>query len=194
MFGAARAGLLGRNRVKRYTRLNETGFCASTIASAPASFVLGHRNKVVGKGPLIGKVCHFVDTCVSIVGHCADGLKILTSTLDSEGLHSGQMVVALHYPDEPPATIAYARAGHPATPKEKVDVLGQDHTASILNYRSLMLDGKLRKLSTRDEGRVAPARTFLAASTRGVGVDETRSSAPESNKAILQLSEALCSA
>jgi predicted dehydrogenase len=145
-------------------------------------------------GRLLGEVCHFVDTCASIVGHPADRLKILSSTLGQEMLLSEQVILGLHYPDESLATIAYATAGHPATPKEHVEVLGQGHTASILDYRSVVLDGKRRRFSGQDKGHSRAAQAFLGAVSHGVDLDTIRSSALESSKTILQLAAALSSA
>jgi predicted dehydrogenase/threonine dehydrogenase-like Zn-dependent dehydrogenase len=144
-------------------------------------------------GRLMGEVCHFVDTCATIAGHGADRLKILPSMLDHETLLSEQVVVGLHYPDESLATIAYATAGHPATPKEYVEVLGQGHTASILDYRSIVLDGK-RQRFRQDKGHRRAAQAFLGAVSHGVELDPIRSSALESSKTILQLAAALSSA
>ena len=122
-------------------------------------------------GRLLGEVCHFVDTCAAIVGAPAGSVQAFASD-SGERLLAGDFVLALSYPDGSVATISYASAGHPSVEKERVEVLGRGHSALIVDYNSVMLDGRSASLHRADKGHVAHVRAFRDAIAAGTFVPE----------------------
>lgn len=92
-------------------------------------------------GRLLGEVCHFIDTCNAIVG-AAPGSVFAAGSGDGAPTTDEDVVVVVTYTDGSLATISYARNGHESTPKERVEIVGRHHTAVLLDYRSLQLDGR----------------------------------------------------
>ncbi len=94
-------------------------------------------------GRLLGEVCHFVDTCAAIVGETAvaTSVRAVASGRGERLLHE-DVVVALSYADDSLATISYASGGHASTEKERIEVLGGGHSALIVDFRKVVLDGR----------------------------------------------------
>ena len=65
------------------------------------------------------------------------------------------------------ATISYGSSGHPSVEKERVEVLGRGHSALILDYRSVVLDGKEASMGHADKGHAAHVRAFRSAIEAG---------------------------
>ncbi|MFN2607548.1 MAG: bi-domain-containing oxidoreductase [Acidimicrobiales bacterium] len=130
-----------------------------SAGTLPASHWYGDRRQ---GGRLLGEVCHFVDTCAAIVGSTATGAHAAGSG-GGELLLSDDAVVLLAYPDGSLATIAYASGGHPGTEKERIEVLGRGHTATVVDFREVVLDGKSTRLGHQDKGHVAEVAAFARA-------------------------------
>jgi len=113
-------------------------------------------------GRLLGEVCHFVDTCAALVGKPADGAHAVASaTPSSELVLSQDLALVLHYPDGSVASITYASGGDSSVEKERIDVLGRGHSATIVDFREVILDGKASSVRPQDKGHAAEARAFL---------------------------------
>jgi predicted dehydrogenase/threonine dehydrogenase-like Zn-dependent dehydrogenase len=113
-------------------------------------------------GRLLGEVCHFVDTCAAIVGSPADGAHAVASgASNSELVLSQDVALVLHYPDGSVASITYAAGGHTAVEKERIEVLGRGHAATIVDFREVVLDGKASVVRPQDKGHGAEARAFF---------------------------------
>lgn len=110
-------------------------------------------------GRLLGEVCHFIDTCAAIVGMPAETVTAAGSG-NAELLLADQIVVTLGYGDGSLATISYATTGHRSTEKERVEVLGGGRTATIEDFRGVILDGTIRRSKTQDKGHAAQLRAF----------------------------------
>jgi hypothetical protein len=52
------------------------------------------------------------------------------------------LVVTLRYADGSLATISYATGGHSSTEKERIEILGGGHSALIVDFRELVVDGR----------------------------------------------------
>jgi predicted dehydrogenase/threonine dehydrogenase-like Zn-dependent dehydrogenase len=127
-------------------------------------------------GRIIGEVCHFVDTCNAIV---ASPVRTVFASGQSQNelLLTEDVVVVLTYEDGSVATIHYAAHGHPRTPKERLDVIGRDHSATVDNFHRLTLDERAVRLPGKDnKGYVAE----LAAFRQAVGSGTVTSSMTES--------------
>ncbi|WP_208027752.1 bi-domain-containing oxidoreductase [Rhabdothermincola sediminis] len=119
----------------------------------PAGHWLADRRQ---GGRLLGEVCHFVDTCAAIVGAPPSRVTAIGGGGDGQELATiGDLVVALGWPDGSTGAITYASDGHPATEKERVEVLGRGHTATIVDFRTVVLDGRETAIRPRDKGHQA---------------------------------------
>ncbi len=130
-------------------------------------------------GRLLGEVCHFVDTCAAVVG--ADAVHVQAAgSGQGELLLANDLALLLRYPDGSLATIAYASGGSPDMEKERIEVLGRGRSATVVDFRSVILDGKKQALDGQDkghrdevvafaraiaEGDVAPGRSSMASMT-----------------------------
>ena len=110
-------------------------------------------------GRLLGEVCHFIDTCAAIVGSDALEVRSMASG-KAESLLSDDVVVALRYADGSLATITYASGGHPATEKERIEVLGRARSATITDFRTVSLDGRETSFRSQDKGHGAVVDAF----------------------------------
>lgn len=110
-------------------------------------------------GRLLGEACHFIDTCSAIVGADAVAVHALGSGC-GETLLQEDLVVILRYADGSLATISYASGGHTRTEKERIEVLGRGHSATIIDFREVHLDGKSLPNQGFDKGHRAEARAF----------------------------------
>jgi hypothetical protein len=121
----------------------------------PAGHWLADRRQ---GGRLLGEVCHFIDTCAAIVGAPPDRVEAVGGGAGAQELITvDDLVVALGWPDGSVAAITYASRGHRGTEKERIDVLGRDRTATILDFRAVVLDGREVAIRPRDKGHRAEA-------------------------------------
>jgi predicted dehydrogenase/threonine dehydrogenase-like Zn-dependent dehydrogenase len=117
-------------------------------------------------GRLLGEVCHFVDTCSALVGDDpADVRAVGTGAPPAERLLAEDLATVLSYPDGSVAAVTYATGGHSGTEKERVEVLGRGRSAVILDFATVILDGK--QLPARGKGHLEEARAFRRAIRTG---------------------------
>lgn len=110
-------------------------------------------------GRLIGEVCHFIDACNALVAEPVVTVFAAGSP-KAESLLTEDLVVTMQYQDGSVATISYASNGHPATSKERVEVLGRGHSAVIDDYRRLVVDERENFRAAQDKGHVAQLLAF----------------------------------
>jgi predicted dehydrogenase/threonine dehydrogenase-like Zn-dependent dehydrogenase len=114
-------------------------------------------------GRLLGEVCHFVDTCAALVGMPASAATALGGGApDGELVLAQDTVVALQFPDGSVAAITYAAGGGSSLEKERIDVLGRGHAASVIDFREVVLDGKSTTIRPQDKGHRAEVEAFRA--------------------------------
>ena len=124
-------------------------------------------------GRLLGEVCHFVDTCAAIVGSETAGVGVMSSGSREEVLLAQDLLVSLRYGDGSLATISYATGGHASTEKERIDIHGRGHSAVVLDFSSVHLDGRPSKCGPgSDKGHVAAIHTFRRAVMSGAILDD----------------------
>jgi predicted dehydrogenase/threonine dehydrogenase-like Zn-dependent dehydrogenase len=111
-------------------------------------------------GRLLGEVCHFIDTCATIIGSSADQVSVMGSG-NGESLLDEDLVVILRYSEGSLATISYASGGHGGTEKERIEVLGRKRSATIVDFCGVVLDGCNVSGLGRDKGHQAEAAAFL---------------------------------
>lgn len=112
-------------------------------------------------GRLIGEVCHFIDTCAAIVGTAASEVAAFSSGSD-ELLLNDDLVVVLKYPDGSLATISYGSHGNPSMEKERIDILGRGHSASVVDFSKVSIDGHSAS-GRHDKGHRPQLEAFRAA-------------------------------
>jgi predicted dehydrogenase/threonine dehydrogenase-like Zn-dependent dehydrogenase len=140
-------------------------------------------------GRLLGEACHFVDTAAAIVD-ARVATVYATGSGREEKILDEDLVLTLRYGDGSVATISYASAGHPGTPKERVEVLGRGHSALIDDFRRVVLDDRQRWRGHQDKGHVAELRAFRAAVLRDRDTALTET-ALEASAATLAAAESL---
>jgi predicted dehydrogenase/threonine dehydrogenase-like Zn-dependent dehydrogenase len=138
-------------------------------------------------GRVLGEVCHFVDTCSAIVGADAVDVQALGSGV-GERLLDQDVVVSLRYPGGSLATISYASGGFPGQAKERIDVLGGGHSATVVDFTSLELDGRKSPLTTPGKGHDAAVAAFRR---MVLGLEETPDHALASTRTTLLAAAAL---
>lgn len=115
----------------------------------------------VGGGRIIGEVCHFVDVANYLVG-----LPAVTAT--AVPLAGDSVLCTLRYADDSTATIQYLDIGHPALPKEYLEVSADGMTAIIDDFRRatwLTLRGRERSrmMARQDKGHRAELEMLVHA-------------------------------
>ncbi|MEI8238633.1 MAG: Gfo/Idh/MocA family oxidoreductase, partial [Actinomycetota bacterium] len=109
-------------------------------------------------GRLLGEVCHFIDTCMAIVGQPVARVSAVGDT-NSESALVNDIGVLLGFVDGSVAAITYASGGRAGTAKERLEILGRGHTVIIDDYRSIDVDGALEQ-HAQDKGHVAQLHAF----------------------------------
>ena len=113
-------------------------------------------------GRLLGEVGHFVDTISWIL---EGSPQAVTAYGDGRGeaLLQENLTLALRYPGGSTASIAYAAGGSPRTSKERLELLGGNHTIVIDDYKTLSVDGKKVRIHSPGKGHVASLRLMAEA-------------------------------
>ncbi len=120
-------------------------------------------------GRLLGEVCHFIDLCRFLVDRPVTEIRALASSAPREELLlSSDLQVSMRFADGSLASILYAAGGHPATPKERIEVLGDRHTAIIDDFRILTIDGRSRR-TPQDKGHRSQMAALRRALAQGTG-------------------------
>ena len=97
------------------------------------------RDRRMG-GRLIGEGCHFIDTCSAIVG--AHPATVLTLTSHrGELLLDDDFTVAMGYPDGSQAVVIYASSSSTRPGKERIEILGREHSVVIDDFQRLRISG-----------------------------------------------------
>lgn len=87
---------------------------------------------------------------------------------DDELLLAGSASVLLKFADGSQASISYVSDASPSTPKERIEVMGRGRSASILDFRIVVLDSSSKKqLRGQDKGHMEQAKRFRRAITEG---------------------------
>ena len=141
-------------------------------------------------GRLLGEVCHFIDTCNAVVGAPVATVFAVGSGT-GESLLAEDLVVTLGYQDGSAATISYASGGHPATAKERFEVLGRGHSGLIDDFRRLIIDERQVRKGSQDKGHLAELRHFRRAISSGTRDDTMTVSGLETMRTTLAAAESL---
>jgi len=125
-----------------------------------------HTDPAVGGGRTIEEVCHFVDTCVYLVGSTPTTVYARALSRDPESDDS--VVTLLGFADGSVATIEYLSQASTELPKERFEVSCGGVTARCDNYRSTTITGrKTLKTLNQDKGQATAVAEVIEAVRRG---------------------------
>jgi predicted dehydrogenase len=117
-----------------------------------------------GGGRWLGEGCHFVDLANYLVGAALDRVHGEASPEDS-------VEAMLRYRDGSVATIAYLSQGHPALPKERIEILGNGSVLTLDDFMSVEWhtpgDTGRETAKRQDKGHRAEIKAFLGALREG---------------------------
>jgi predicted dehydrogenase/threonine dehydrogenase-like Zn-dependent dehydrogenase len=120
-------------------------------------------------GRLLGEVCHFIDTCAAIAGESA----IEVHAAKGGSRRSGDdYAIVLRYPNGALASITYASGGHSKMEKERIDILGGGRSATIIDFREVIVNGRRERKGRQDKGHMAAMNAFRTAVLDGRGPDD----------------------
>jgi predicted dehydrogenase/threonine dehydrogenase-like Zn-dependent dehydrogenase len=109
-------------------------------------------------GRLIGEACHFVDTCLALVGCPVVDVVARGGGLD-ERLLTEDFSIMLAFEDGSTATISYGAGGHPSAGKERIEIIGRGHSIVVDDFKVLIVDGE-RSRHSQDKGHAAQFVAF----------------------------------
>jgi len=133
----------------------------------------GHwvHDEKMGGGRIVGEGCHFVDLMHFLVGHEVVDVKTEVMGLESWSHSPDRVVVVLTFADGSIGTLNYLANGHPAYPKERVEIFCGGRVFCLENFRRYQafgVKGRARhRLWRQDKGQVACARAFVQAIESG---------------------------
>ena len=129
------------------------------------------HDPVEGGGRILGEVCHFID----LMQHLTDATpaSVVANRIrpDRENVLSDDNVqIVISFADGSSGTIIYSALGAPSQPKEHIEVLGGRKSATLDDFRSLMLfDNSTRTIKNKsgDKGHVKQFQLFSEAIKSG---------------------------
>jgi polar amino acid transport system substrate-binding protein len=97
-------------------------------------------------GRLVGEGCHFVDTCQFLCDSHPDRVYCC-AVQDPEKPMQNQdnVMLTLEFANGGKGVVHYLAAGHPAMPKERIEVFGGNACAVLDDFRTLTLYGRGKK-------------------------------------------------
>jgi predicted dehydrogenase/threonine dehydrogenase-like Zn-dependent dehydrogenase len=110
-------------------------------------------------GRLLGEVCHFIDLASWIAGSQPTTVHAVGART-AEAALTEDVAVLLGYDDGSTATITYTTGAHASTAKERLEILGRDHTILVDDFRDLHVDGKKAKDFSPGKGHAAGLTRF----------------------------------
>jgi predicted dehydrogenase len=124
-----------------------------------------------GGGRILGEVCHFID----LMQHLTDATpaSVFANRIrpDRENVLADDNVqVVISFADGSSGTIIYSALGAPSQPKEHIEVLGGRKSATLDDFRTLMLfDNSTRTIKNKsgDKGHVKQFQLFSEAIKSG---------------------------
>ena len=122
-----------------------------------------------GHGPIIGEVCHFVDSIQYLTSSLAVWVEAGASGSTEAG-SKGSLHVRIGLADGSLAEILYVSSGDALVPKERVEVFGAGRAAICEDYRMWRFyhnRRRQRSLFRQDKGYREEMRTFVEAVAKG---------------------------
>ncbi|KAA9398351.1 oxidoreductase [Haloarcula sp. CBA1130] len=115
-----------------------------------------------GGGRIVAELCHFVDYLQFITESVPE--RLTATPITSGGAHSGEdnIDVTVSFADGSVGNILYTTLGDPSSPKEYVEIFGEQETHTITNYKT----GKIIPLS-QEKGHEQQFEAFISSIREG---------------------------
>jgi predicted dehydrogenase len=129
----------------------------------------GHwtRAVAVGGGRIVGEACHFIDLLRCLAGASIVRWQLALTGTAAAGDGDDPVTITLTFADGSTGTVHYLTNGHPAFPKERIEVFAAGRILQLDNFRTLRGYGwggfSAARLWRQDKGQRACVAAFLAA-------------------------------
>ncbi|MCH9032813.1 MAG: Gfo/Idh/MocA family oxidoreductase [candidate division Zixibacteria bacterium] len=125
------------------------------------------QDSEIGKGRIIGEVCHFVDLITYLCGSEISSVSATGMTFKrNERLSTDNVQIQMTYKDGSVAAITYVACGGNGLAKERVEVHSMDKSFVIDDFKTAMMysNGKVKKLysGSQDKGHRREMEIFLS--------------------------------
>lgn len=98
------------------------------------------QDKSIGRGRIVGEVCHFVDTCSFLVGSLVESVFATSLSINDNSIPDEDNVsVVLKYQNGSTATITYYSYGNSLMPKEYLELFGSNISMQMNDFRELKI-------------------------------------------------------
>lgn len=129
------------------------------------------QDRSVGGGRVVGEACHFVDLLRALVGHPIASFKA-NALVRGDRVPPDTTTFTLEFADGSLGTVHYFANGHPAFPKERVEVFCGGRILALDNFRRLQAFGwpgvRAQKFWRQDKGQADAAAAFVRAVQAGM--------------------------
>jgi predicted dehydrogenase len=125
-----------------------------------------------GGGRIVGEACHFIDLARHLVGHPIERVSALAQRSDDRPKAPRDIAtINLQFRDGSLAAIHYLANGHPAVPKERIEVFCGGRVLQLDNFRALHSFGwpgqRNRRSWSQEKGNQACVAAFMDAVRNG---------------------------
>lgn len=147
--------------------VNEVKNVVITVNAGPLPKDHWLEDLLKGGGRLVGEGCHFVDLARFIVNDSIQSFQVLSTNSNKV---DSSFTLTLKFVNGSTASIHYFDNGHPAFPKENIQVFAGNRVITIDNFRKIQSVGiksSRKTLLQQDKGQKASVTAFLKAIAEG---------------------------
>jgi predicted dehydrogenase len=152
------------------------------------------QDRRVGGGRIIGEGCHFVDLLRFLVGYPIVDARVQSLGGNANSVRDDKAAITLTFTDGSFATIHYLANGHPAFPKERIEVFCAGRVLQLDNFRRLRGYGwpgfSAMNLWRQDKGQKPCVQAFVKAIKEGRATPIPFDEIIEVGRVIIALGEA----
>ncbi|MDD5092454.1 MAG: bi-domain-containing oxidoreductase [Candidatus Wallbacteria bacterium] len=131
------------------------------------------QDPAVGGGRIVGEVCHFIDTCLFLVGsQTASVFASCVRQEDKSMPDEDNVNIVLNFVNGCTASINYFAYGNRQMPKEYIEVFCSDKAMQLCDFRELAIFSGSKTLKYKNSGQdkgFANEFTTLANAVKGTG-------------------------
>ena len=118
-------------------------------------------NPAEGGGRIVGEGCHFLDLLCWLLGEEPETVAAM-----APGTQNGaaqELSVLIRFSRGSVGTILYTASGHPALPKERIEVFKSGRAVVVDDLRTLTLDGNTSRAKSDEKGYAGEIASFIRA-------------------------------
>lgn len=154
------------------------------------------QNSAIGKGRIIGEVCHFVDTICYLSGARPVSVRCQGVAFgDNKYLTSDNIQIQLSLSDGSVGTIVYTACGGTGLPKEYLEIHCQGASITLDDFKVAEITRNNKKTTLyngrQDKGHAAELRTFAALEADSAAMQKITDDAFTATEVTLAIVEAL---